>query len=173
METQLLESQSDGVPSANDSTTQTLPAERAMSERTFLVQRYCTGNWPEVLGERPFIATGPWFKTWAYGLERYGEWRFVGELGQQFDDAYGNEADPRFFAAWALLEMGLVQALWVGHSEVPASERWITSVEHLASEMPKGPLAASVIDYLSGLSDPGHYRSYVSEDRIELVPLVP
>lgn len=142
-----------------------------MAERTFLIQRYCTGNWPEVKGEKPFIATGPAFKSWGYGLERYGEWRFNAEFGPEFDVAFGDEADPRFFAAWALLETGIVQALWAEHSEVPADERWVTAVEHLATEIPKGPIGQSVIDYLSGLSDPGHYRSYVAEDQIELVPM--
>jgi hypothetical protein len=145
--------------------------EQKMADRTFLIQRYCTGNWPLVRGEKPFLATGPWFSTWGYGLDRYGEWRFVGQLGQQFEEAYGAEDDPRFLAAWALLETEIVQALWAEHSPVPPEERWIAAVEQLSAEIPQGPIGESVVEYLSGLSSPGHFRSYVAEDAIELVPM--
>lgn len=141
-----------------------------MSERTFLIQRYCTGNWPLVRGEYPFLATGPSFQSWGYGLERYHEWRFVSDLGGQFEAAFGATDEPRYYAAWALLEVGIVEALWSGHSPIPEGERWERSVEQLAREIPSGPIGESVIEYLSGLSSPGHYRSYVAEDQIELVP---
>lgn len=146
---------------------------KQMNER-FLIQRYSGGNWPQIRGDVPFLATGPWFKTWAYGLDKFGEWRFGGDLGGQFEEAYssvGTGLDQRYYAAWALLECGFVEALWVGHSDVSAEDRWEVSVNHLASEIPKGPLGESVLEYLSGLADPGHFRSYVSEDQIELVPL--
>lgn len=140
-----------------------------MSERrTFLVQRYSTCNWPLVRGDAPFLATGPWFSTWAYGLERFGEWRFRGDFQKSFED-YEATTDPRYYAAYALLHTGLVQALWADHSRVPQEERWMKSVEQLASELPGGPIAESVVLYLSSLSAPGHFRSYVSEDGIELL----
>ena len=142
-----------------------------MSERTFLIQRYSGENWPQVKGEVPFLATGPWFKSWSYGIEKFGEWRFVGELGQQFEDAYGTEDDPRFYAAWALLECGFVQALWADHSPIQDGDRWIESVLQLSREIPPGPIGAAVIEYLSGLSDPNHFRSYVAEDQIGLVSI--
>jgi hypothetical protein len=140
-----------------------------MSERTFLIQRYCTGNWPEMRGERPFFATGPQFSNWAYGLERYNEWRILPTLPQQLETEF---VDDRTEAAAALLDMGIVQALWVEHTEVPA-EDWMTqSIIALADEIPKaGPLGEAVVDYLSGLSAPGHFRAYVAEDQIDLVPM--
>lgn len=144
-----------------------------MSERTFLIQRYCTGNWPQVKGEVPFLATGPKFSEWAYGLERFGEWRFVSDLKIQFEDVFGQESDPRHSAAWALLETGIVQALWTEHTEVPESDRWLKSVDQLASEIPKGMIGDAVIEYLSGLSAPSHFRSYVAEDQIQLIELAP
>lgn len=144
-----------------------------MAERTFLIQRYCTGNWPFVNGEAPFLATGPLFPQYAYGLERYNEWRFAGDLGRQFQDAYGSfEGDEaKYYAAWALLDTGIVQALWVAHSPIPSEERWDLAVQQLAREIPSGPVGESVIEYLSGLSAPGHFRSYVAEDQIELVTM--
>lgn len=145
-----------------------------MSDRTFLIQRYATGNWPQVKGEVPFFATGPWFKTWAYGLEKFGEWRFVGDLGRQFEEAYssvGEGSDPRFYAAWALLECGFVEALWAGHSRVSDADRWLAAVDQLSLEIPEGPIGEAVVEYLSGLSGPAHFRSYVAEDQIELVSM--
>lgn len=144
-----------------------------MAERTFLIQRYCSENWPQVQGDVPFLATGPLFLDWAYGLERFNEWKFVGDLGKQFQDAFGDQDDPRYYAAWALLETGIVQALWADHTDVPLEDRWLRSVEQLAVEIPKGPLGTAVEDYLSGLAAPSHFRSYVGEDQIQLVELIP
>ena len=149
-----------------------------MSERTFLIQRYASGNWPQVRGEVPFLATGPTFFRYAYkdSLEKHNEHRFLDVLKADFDEVYGtgqsaDEESVRFFAAWALLKEGIVQALWAGHSEVPPEKRWETAVDQLAAEIPKGPIGECVIEYLCGLSDPGHFRTYVSEDQIELVQM--
>lgn len=144
-----------------------------MSERTFLIQRYCSANWPQIRGEVPFLATGPKFVDWAYGLERFGEWKFVSELGKQFEDVFAEDKDPRYGAAWALLETGIVQALWVAHTKISVDDRWLRSVEQLSREIPKGPIGQAVIEYLSGLSSPDYFRSYVSEDQIQLIELIP
>lgn len=144
-----------------------------MSERTFLIQRYSGENWPQVRGDVPFLATGPSFSNYAYGLEKFGEWRFVSDLGGQFQETYGELAPEfaKYSAAWALLETGIVQALWVSHSAVPDIRRWGAAVDQLTSELPDGPIGESVVEYLSGLSGPGHFRSYVAEDQIELVQM--
>lgn len=140
------------------------------TERTFLVQRYCSGNWPQVKGEIPFFATGPWFPAWGRGLERYGEWRFPAKLGLQFAEAYADKTDPLYYAAWALLETGIVQALWVEHSQVDQADWWNVAVEALMAEIPKSmPLAEAIEEYLSGLASDSHFRAYVSEDRINLI----
>jgi hypothetical protein len=145
----------------------------ATTERTFLIQRYSTSNWPQVKGDAPFFATGPTFMNYAYGLEKFREWRFVSALDVQFQGAYGEfaEDEARYYAAWALLDFGIVQALWADHSRFPPEERWEPAVEQLAAEIPRGPIGESVIEYLSGLGGAGHFRSYVAEDQIELVPM--
>lgn len=145
----------------------------------FLIQRYAGGNWPMVRGDAPFLATGPNFFRYAYpgSLVRYGEHRFVQNLKVDFQEAYGEMGGSisRYMAAWALLESGIVQALWVDHTEVPEIERWGVSVDQLESEIPRDvPIGEAVVEYLSGLSDPAHFRNYVVEDRLELIPcLVP
>lgn len=149
-----------------------------MTERTFLVERYCVGNWSRVRGEIPFLATGPNFFKWAFGgsVAKFGEHRFVGSFRADFEEAFGDLASvaARHAASWALLETGIVQALWPDHSRVPIDRRWEASVDALAAEIPHGgTLGEDLIEYLSGLSGPSHFRSYVLEDRIELVPLDP
>lgn len=154
-----------------DGSTPPTPPSIQRTERTFLIQRYATSNWPQVKGDVPFLATGPLFSNYGYGLERFNEWRFAGELERQFQDAYGEfgQDEGRYYAAWALLDTGIVQALWAGHSPIPDGERWSVAVDQLAREIPSDtPIGESVIEYLSGLSAPGHFRSYVSEDQISL-----
>jgi hypothetical protein len=147
-----------------------------MDEKSFILQRYASGNWQHLRGRVPFLATGPNFFGWAIkgSLARCGEHRFVPTLQQELQAAYGDlgEEMARYTAAWALLQTGIVQALWVGHSPISESSRWERSVEQLSKEIPRDlSLGEGVIEYLSGLSDPGHFRSYVGEDQIELVSL--
>lgn len=142
-----------------------------MAERTFIIQRYASGNWPMVQGRVPFLATGPAFSTYAYGLDEHREWKFTVDVAGDFERSFAETDDPRFYAAWALLELGWVQALWSDRTDVPTADWWTTSVEQLASEIPKGPIGEAVVDFLSGLAAPGHFRSYVAEDQIELVAM--
>jgi hypothetical protein len=155
-----------GAPSATASTP-------SRTERTFLIQRYSTANWPEVKGEVPFLATGPRFFGWTTksSLDRHGYYVFPPSLRMELEELGENNEMNREVAAQALLEEGIVQALWVKHTS--ESDRLGVSVRHLASEIPKaGQLGEAVVEFLCGLSDPGHFRSYVAEDRIELEPLV-
>jgi len=145
-----------------------------MNER-FLIQRYCSDNHPQVKGEVPFFATGQNFYRYAYrgSLQKHGEHRFLNSLRDDLDEAFSgcDRDDAREFAARALIEEGIVQALWVGHSPVDTNRRVDEAVLQLKSEIPKGPIGESVIEYLSGLGDASHFRSYVSEDQIELVAM--
>lgn len=147
-----------------------------MAERTFLIQRYCPANWSFVKGERPFIATGPRFRdyTTTRTLTEY-EWKFR----QSFIDDIGSiGSDPselnREIVAELLLREGIVQALWSVDSPnvLPPERRWRASIEQLAREIPcHSPLNLWVIELLSGMSDPSHFNSYVSEDALRLEPV--
>ncbi len=147
-----------------------------MTERTFLIQRYASGNWPKIKGQEPFIVTGPRFSSWALpkSLERFNEYRFTPKLKQEIDEVLGElPADlARECAASILLREGIVQALWADHREsVPKSERWDLSIKQIAAEIPHGSIGAEVLELLSGMGSPEHCRSYVSEDEIVLTPV--
>ncbi len=147
-----------------------------MTERTFLIQRYATGNWPKIRGEEPFIVTGPNFFQWVLpkSLDRYHQYRFVSKLKQEITEvlAEENEEMARECIASLLLREGIVQALWADHRESLAVDaRWERSVQQVANEIPRGPVGEGVIELLSGLGSADHYRSYVSEDQIPLVPV--
>jgi len=143
-----------------------------MNDR-FLIQRYCSANWPQVRGEVPFLATGPNFFGWAIkgSLARCGEHRFTPTFVADIRAILQENTDlARMCVAELLLREGIVQALWAAHST--EEEKWILSVQQLADEIPSGwSIEEAVVEYLSGLSDAGHFRSYVSEDGIELIPL--
>lgn len=146
-----------------------------MNEQRFLIHRYCTANWPQVRGEVPFLATGPNFFGWAIkgSLAKYGEHRFVPSFVADIQAVFQENTDlARMCVAELLLREGIVQALWVDHSR--SDEKWILSVQQLADEIPANwTIEEAVVEYLSGLSDASHFRQYVAEDQIELVPLVP
>lgn len=143
-----------------------------MTSDRFLVQRYAGGNWSTLRGEKPFVATGPKFFEWAIkgSLTKFFEHKFVASLKRYIDEGLAGleESLARECAAALLLTEGIVQALWVSHSLVPLEERWSLSVLQVASEIPDGPVGEGVIELLSGMSGPEHYRSYVSEDAIDL-----
>jgi hypothetical protein len=143
-----------------------------MANDRFLIQRYAGGNWPTLRGEKPFISTGPKFYEWAIkgSLVKYLEHKFVPGLKRDIDEGLLGleESLARECAAVLLLTEGIVQALWVSHSRVPVEDRWTQSVLQVASEIPAGPVGEGVIELLSGMSGPEHYRSYVSEDAIDL-----
>ncbi len=144
-----------------------------MEKRDFLIQRYCSGNWPAVKGKIPFLVSGPRFKayTTTRALTEY-EWKFqqafLDEIKEVRDDSVAALVVAELF-----LREGIVQALWsIDHPDcLPESERWSTSVERLASEFSHGELYSSVMEFLSGISEPGYYRTYLSEDSMQLVPV--
>ncbi len=139
----------------------------------YLIQKYSVSNWDAVLGRVPFVVTGPRFYEFTIprSLERFGEHRFHDSLRSALEVNLGGlQTDWRDVAAEWLLEMGIVQALWSvdGGECVPPDLRWTASVQGVADEIPKGEVVDSVFELLSGLGDPGHYRSYVSEDGLAL-----
>lgn len=145
-----------------------------MSERTFLIQRYCSGNWPRVRGEAPFLVSGPSFSRWAIkgSLAKYGEYRFLPQLRDSFVSAFASTEDPLYYTAWALLEEGIVQAVWASHSPVPDEMRPDVALRALIGEIPvTEDLGDGLIDYLSGIPGVETHRSYLSDDNIELVTM--
>lgn len=143
-----------------------------MANERFLIQRYASGNWPLIRGEIPFISTGPRFYEWAIkgSLARCHEHKFRPSIKADIAEGLaGLEASlARECAAILLLTEGIVQALWASHSETARSERFGLAVAQVIAEIPHGPIDEGVIELLSGLSGPEHYRSYVSEDAIDL-----
>lgn len=148
-----------------------------MSKRTFLVQRYCQDNWMKVFGLAPFLATGPNFASWVIpgSLERFGEHRFHRSFILDIDSVLGDSEAllARESAATMLLSLGIVQAMWAIHSTEPLPDgpawvewRWEAAVRALSDEIPPGPIGSAVVELLSGMSGPEHYRSYMSEDEI-------
>ncbi len=122
------------------------------------------------------MATGPRFRdyTTTRTLTEY-EWKFR----QSFIDDIGSIGDlasqlDREIMAEFLLREGIVQALWSVSSPdvLPPERRWRASIEQLAREIPAfSPLKLWVIELLSGMPDPSHYNSYVSDDGLKLEPV--
>jgi hypothetical protein len=145
----------------------------------FLIQRYTSGNWPQIRGQRPFIVTGPNFRRWtvAHSLQRYGEHRFVPELVQILSHVDADQRDlARESVAELLLREGICEALWASNvrTALPENLRWQTSVDQLAAEIPDcAPVSSWAIELLSGMSEPSHYRSYLLESGIALEVLIP
>lgn len=143
--------------------------------KEYLIQRYAVGNWSAVRGHVPFFATGPAFyqHTVARSLERFGEHRFTSGLVSALRTEMGGlQTDWRDVVAEWLLRSHIVQALWSvdGGECLPEEARWAMSIAGLAEQIPPGDVAEETLYLLSGLSDPSHYRSYVAEDGLELVP---
>lgn len=158
--------------------------------RDFLIQRYCWDNHPRVRGLRPFIATGPRFMEWAApgSLAKFREWRFRPELRRTIERVFPTAEDKfpedRRAIAEVLVVDGIVQALWsVDSRECLPRERWLeASIDEVSLEIPyvkpgasNGPydLGYWVIETLSGLSAPAHFREYVSVDGLTLEEFVP
>jgi hypothetical protein len=77
-----------------------------------------------------------------------------------------------------LLREGIVSALWNTTSRTCAaqSDRWKKSITQVANEIhAEAPVAKWVIELLSGMSDPSHFHSYLSEDEqvLEAVTVPP
>lgn len=145
-----------------------------MPSDRFLIQRYSGANWDAVKGLAPFVCTGPRFRayTTTQALTEY-EWKFRQVFVDDISSVGENVDFHREVVAELLLREGIVQALWSVSSEecLPEGDRWSLSIRQVAAEIPKDdPLAVAVVDFLSGLADPGHFRSYVAEDQLELVP---
>lgn len=146
----------------------------------FIIQRYAQSNWPEILGQRPFVASGPSFKDWAIkgSLEKHREWRFRPQLWEIIRDCFPQPSVHRTYyqrdavAEFLLLE-GIVQILWVeDHLRRPETDE---CVSHVAAEIPHPAgalLVDGVRDFLCGISAPEHFRSYVADDGLVLVPTV-
>ena len=149
-------------------------------QRDFIIQRYAHGNWPYVLGQRPFLARGPNFKAWAVpgSLERAGQFEFRPELRQAIErtfpsDGLGRESYYEDAVAEFLLRDGIVSALWVtnARSPVPEELRWDLSVDEVARSLfydVGDDVAATTVELLSGMSGPEHFNSYVAEDALTL-----
>lgn len=144
--------------------------------RDFLIQRYSCANWDAVRGLVPFVVTGPAFERYTVpgSLDRVGEHRmtptFLATIGQVMG---GEDHTWRDVVAEWLLAEGILQALWSVDSRecLPPEARWVASVAQVAREIPAdSPVVEGVVELLSGVSDPGHYRSYVSEDSLTLEP---
>lgn len=144
-----------------------------MAERTFLIHRYSMSNWDQVSGLKPFIAAGPKFRAYTTTQTLTGfQWEFrksllddIGSLGPSADQ-FGREV-----IAELLLREGILIAMWSINSGVcrPEAERWKASIEQVAAEIPPlDPISESVRELLSGMSEPSHYRNYVSEDELTL-----
>ena len=147
-----------------------------MTERAFIIQRYCSENWPQLRGQRPFIAAGPKFHAYTTNKSKTlgaGEgWRF-GAAFRSDIASVGDAPDQlsREIIGELLLREGIVQALWQISSIqcLPEEEQWQASIEQVAREIPAvAPLAEWVIEMLSGLTDAAYLRSYVSTDQLEL-----
>ena len=153
-------------------------------KRDFLIQRYSDGNWDYVLGFRPFIVTGPNFKSWAIpgSLEKHREWRFRVELrfalskcfpeGLPYANWFWQDAIAEF-----LLREGIVQALWSvdAPAPVPEPDRWDLSVNEVARQIHYAlgvSISESTIELLSGMGGPEHYRAMLAEDSMKLEPVV-
>ena len=138
-------------------------------DREFIIQRYALGLWPQLRGERPFIASGPNFHRYVVpgSLERDREHRFIPAFLDAVRDGFTSVSDLRPEFAEFLLAEGIVSALWFPSSEAPA-DRWERSILGLAREIPGGDIPFWGIELLSGISSPEHYRNMLSLDGIEL-----
>ncbi len=164
-----------------------------MPERSFLIQRYCFDQWPHVLGHRPFIVSGPSLTQWVVpgSFERLGRWMLRPEIRTLLDSLFPQGGIHRRHyqrdaVSESMLREGVLQALWsVGSGEcLPAEERWDESIRQVARELPflypesfsQGDgfweTADAVSELLSGIPSPEMARSYLSEDRLPLEPVV-
>lgn len=156
--------------------------------REFIIQRYASVSWPMLRGERPFIATGPMFKTWVVpgSLSRIGKWLIRPEILEAIRSIFPAgrvHHDDLTALADMLLIDGVVQALWAtsgpGYAATATSRRRIALTEVVAETMgrPKGEhadpfdMATEMAWGLATLPGPEVHRSYTSEDGIALEPM--
>ena len=158
-----------------------------MSDRTFLIQRYASGNWPQIKGHVPFIASGPGFMAWVDpgSLDRRGchalrpgirnMLRSSFPAGSHHQHMYQAQA-----AAEVLLGEGVLSALWSIDSNecLPPELRWEVSVREvvgciscLAPDLRHVPLHESIAECISGMASPAMHRAYLSEDGLGLEPV--
>jgi hypothetical protein len=151
-----------------------------MAERTFLIQRYCSDNWPQVRGLRPFIVTGPSFEAWVIpdSLERTGRHVLRRELRELITGIFpgeGFQPGHHFRAAVAesLLRENVLSALWSIDSVecLSVESRWESSITQVSRELPISQgisMAAAIDELLSGMPTPAMAREYLSEDGLGL-----
>lgn len=159
-----------------------------MVERTFLIQRYCSGNWPQIRGIRPFIVSGPSFAEWVIdgSLERLGRHSLRGDIERTLNRAFPPGGMHRRCyqhraASEMLLSEGVLCALWSIDSRecLPVDMRWMESIEQVSRELPfRHPsgnsfweIADSVRELISGMPSPAMAREYVSDDKLTLEPI--
>lgn len=161
-----------------------------MIERTFLIERYCSGMWPQVTGLRPFIVAGPRLFDWVIqgSLQEHGRHLLkkivLKTLFEVFPQGGPDVSMYQHRAtAEAMLREGILSALWAVEQKGcrPMDNRWDESIDQVAREMPfKHPSSfappgiehwniwESVAEYLSGIPTPAMARDYVSEDMVVL-----
>lgn len=141
-----------------------------MESRSFLIQRYCEGNWPMINGSLPLFVTGPnFFKfTTKESLAKYGEYKISPSLIRDINESCGGREDSfsRWCTAFFLLSERIVQAYWSSRSRLDEKAKGDAVIDALAAEIPKNQLIGkSVSDYLCGLSSIEYYKTYLSEDQ--------
>ena len=163
------------------------------TERTFLIQRYCSDNWAHVRGERPFIAAGPHFMDWIVpgSLEKRRKYVLRPQIKQMLAGLFPTGGIHRTFyqhqaASEALLREGILVALWSVDSRecLPLEFRWDESIRQVARELPFKTagwandqiefkfwtISDAVEELLSGMQSLAMVRDYVSEDKLTLEP---
>ncbi len=152
-----------------------------MTERTFLIQRYASANWPQVKGLRPFIVSGPMFDGWIVpdSLQKTGRHVVRPSIRRTLERAFPEGTGPRLqyhhsAMAEVLLREHVLMALWSVDSVdcISLPGRWNESIEQVCREIPfcDDSLSRSVEDLLSGMPSPSMAREYLSEDGLTLEP---
>lgn len=142
----------------------------------YLIERFSTANHAAVRGHEPFVATGPNFYSHVIpgSLQSVGEYRIRSGLLSPLASLMGGYGgDWRDVAAEWLLREGIVQTFWCvdGGECLPPEMWWISSIEAVSRELPSDvDVPQAVVDLLSGLSDPQHFRTYVAEAGLSLEP---
>lgn len=160
-----------------------------MAGRKFLIERYCSENWPQVLGRRPFIASGPRFLDWidpaSVGGYEYRLRRSIKALLTREFPVTSSEHRRRYLHSAAcrlMLSEGVLCALWVanGPQSIPTELRWSESIVEMERTLAidKGPVPYwtvpnAIEELISGMPSPAMTRAYVAEDSLVLEEAAP
>ena len=159
------------------------------AQREFLIERYCSANWPYIMGQIPFIAAGPSFDDWVVpgSLSRIGRHRLRPDIIEMIARLFlptgtHDVVYQHRLLSEVLLREGVLVALWIG-DRVPQEDRWNASIDRVSHELPLWigrpidrnpyPIEGALDEYLSGMCTVDQVRSYVSEDALELTALDP